>query len=55
MKRTNFLLAKLTSFRSLAALKDAMSGGYIPTIMSRTARHGELLRALRAAGIEVRS
>jgi hypothetical protein len=55
MDRTTFLLRKLTAFRSLADLRGSMAGGYIPTILCRTARHGELVRALRAAGIEVRT
>ncbi len=53
--RINYLLAKLTAFRTLADLQGAMSGGYVPTIMVRTAQHGELLRLLRAEGLEVRS
>lgn len=53
--RMTNLLRKLTAFRSLASLQASMAGGYIPTIICRTAQHGELVRLLRAEGLTVRT
>lgn len=53
-RRINYLLAKHTAFRSLADLREAMAGGYIPTIICTKAQHGELYRLLRDNGVEVR-
>jgi hypothetical protein len=55
MQRINKLLNKLTAFRNIDELRAAMAGGYIPTIICRTCQHGELVRGLRANGVEVRS
>lgn len=54
MQRINKLLNKLTAFRNLTELQEAMAGGYVPTIICRTCQHGELVRALRANGVQVR-
>lgn len=55
VRRTDYLLSMLTSFRGLDALGQAIACGYIPTILPRTKRHGELTRLLRSMGITVRS
>lgn len=52
-RRINHLLAKLTAFRTMDALKESMTGGYVPTIYPATVQHGELARLLKSQGLTV--
>ena len=53
MRRLNYLVNKLTAFKSFEDLKASTNAGYVPTIYHRDRQHSELIRSLRSEGITV--